>query len=234
MPFNFRPSLIPTLAAAAAIAATVSLGEWQSGRAAEKQVLQDQWRARQDLPPVDPATLSALPDDWSFRRAVVEGEFLAERLMFLDNKSQGTRVGVHVIVPFRLKGSRQLLLVNLGWMARPAGYPSMPRLDLPSGPRRLEGRLVPPIRRFLELGPQTVQGALWQNLTPDRARQALGDPVLDLILQARPAGQGLEAVTELPDAGIDKHRGYAFQWYSLALLVALLWLGLNLRKARSP
>lgn len=232
MPFRFRPSLIPTLAAIAAVAGTISLGNWQSGRAAEKQALQDQLMARKALSPVVVADRTEIPDEWQFRQGHAQGEYIGNQVIFLDNKSQGTRVGVHVIVPMRLKGNGNILLVNLGWLARPTTYPNMPDQKLPIGQQTVDGMLVPPIKRFLELKNETAQGNLWQNLTIERARAQLGQAVLPVILHANPAGPGLEPVTELPDAGIDKHRGYAFQWYALASLVALLWLGLNLRKAR--
>jgi surfeit locus 1 family protein len=232
MAFNFKPSLIPTLAAVAAVAATIALGNWQSGRAAEKQALQDQLLARRTLPPVV-LGVPKFSDEWMFRQGKAQGEYLEGKLIFLDNKSLGSRVGVHVVAPLKVSGTGDVVLVNLGWMARPASYPAMPKLDLPKGLQSVDGLLVPPIRRFLELKDETAQGNLWQNLTIDRAQAALALPVYPALLQLRPAAPGLEPVTELPDAGIDKHRGYAFQWYSLATLVTLLWLGLNLRKARS-
>lgn len=232
MNLRFKPALIPTLAAAAAVAATVALGNWQSGRAAEKQAIQDQLLARKALPPVELGARSSFLDEWTFRLGRARGEYLADQVIFLDNKSHGSRVGVHVVAPLQLSNG-DILLINLGWLQRPGSYPVMPKIDLPKGPQTVEGHLVPPVRRFLELKDETAQGNLWQNLTVERVQSALARPVLPVVLQLRPPAPGMQPVTELPDAGIDKHRGYAFQWYSLATLVTLLWLGLNLRKARS-
>jgi len=37
-----------------------------------------------------------------------------------------------------------------------------------------------------------------------------------------------------PDAGVDTHRIYMWQWYAFALLAAVLWLGFALRRWRRP
>jgi surfeit locus 1 family protein len=42
--------------------------------------------------------------------------------------------------------------------------------------------------------------------------------------QTNDTGDGLRRAWARPDAGVDKHRGYAFQWYSLATLIAVLTL----------
>ena len=58
----------------------------------------------------------------------------------------------------------------------------------------------------------------------------------DYYLQQTSAGHdGLVRDWPAPDAGIDRHRGYAFQWYALAALAAGLtaWYVFNeTRRAR--
>lgn len=227
---KFRPSLIPTLAAIAAIAATLSLGNWQRGRAEEKRAVQAQLLERQSLPPLALSGSETAEGELTFRRVMVRGRYEPRGQLFLDNKSLENRVGVHVLTPFRIEGSNRVLLVNRGWMARPRDYPRMPDVAAPVETVALSGLAVPPIRRFLELSDSTAQGSLWQNLTFERVAAHLGEPVIPLILLADTTAQGLSKVIERPDAGIEKHEGYAFQWYALAALVTALWLGLNFRK----
>lgn len=230
---KFRPSLIPTLAAGIAIAATASLGNWQRGRADEKRAVQQQLEARQALPPEVVRGVESPVDPLTYRRVVVRGQFEPQRQIFLDNKSLENRVGVHLLTPFRIEGSGRLMLVNRGWLPRPRTYPNMPDVAAPVGVTELSGLAVPPIRRFVELADNTAQGALWQNVTIDRATTHLGEPVFPLILLANATAPGFAAVSERPDAGIEKHQGYAFQWYALATLVAILWVALNFRNVES-
>lgn len=230
---KFRPSLIPTLAAGIAIAATVSLGNWQRGRADEKRAVQQQLEARQALPPEALKGMETAVEPLTFRRVVVRGQFEPARQIFLDNKSLDNRVGVHLLTPFRLEGSGRLMLVNRGWLPRPRSYPQMPDVAAPVGIIEVSGLAVPPLRRFLELADNTAQGALWQNVTIDRATAHLGEPVFPLILLANTPASGFAVIAERPDAGIEKHQGYAFQWYALATLVAILWVALNFRNVES-
>lgn len=230
---QFRPTLVPSIAAVLVIALTVSLGNWQRGRAAEKQALQDALLARQQLPllPLNRAQVNAA--EAVFRLGAVRGTFDVERQIFLDNKDHQGKAGLHVLTPLQLEKSDSMVLVNRGWVARPASYPAVPRIDAPTGIVEVRGLLVTPPRRFLELTKNTAQGALWQNLTIERAATFLKQPVLPVVLLSDPPAPGLQKVQERPDSGIDKHRGYAFQWYSLAVLVAALWTALNFRKIAS-
>jgi surfeit locus 1 family protein len=36
---------------------------------------------------------------------------------------------------------------------------------------------------------------------------------------------------ERPDVGVNMHRGYAFQWFALAVAVVILYLVLNVKRA---
>lgn len=227
---KFRPSLIPTLAAGLAIAATVSLGNWQRARADEKLAVQAQLQARETLPPLSLMGRESDADALAFRRVVLRGSFEPARQIFLDNKSQDGKVGVHLVTPFRLQHTGSVVLVNRGWMLRPRNYPNMPDVTAPQGQVVISGLVVPPLKRFLELSEQTAQGALWQNLTIERAAQHFGESVFPLIVLADTASDGLVPVSERPAVGIEKHQGYAFQWYALATLVVALWIGLNFRK----
>jgi surfeit locus 1 family protein len=51
-----------------------------------------------------------------------------------------------------------------------------------------------------------------------------------VLQQTNDASDGLVREWDRPDLGIDKHRGYALQWYSLAGLTAVLLLALSLKR----
>ena len=59
---RFNPSLVPTVAALAAVALTGYLGHWQQQRAAEKSALQREFDARDQLSPVLLDALTRDPD----------------------------------------------------------------------------------------------------------------------------------------------------------------------------
>lgn len=233
MQLRFRPQLIPTLAMMAMIALTLWLGSWQLGRAEDKAALQ---RLFEDRMKEAPWPLRATDRDGSalhYRQIVARGTFIEEKQIFLDNKSLGDRVGYHVITPLQIEGARTSVLVNRGWVARTNGYPDPPRAPVPSGTVEVRGIATVPAARFLELSGANVEGRVWQNLTFERAHDNLGLEVLPIILLARETVPDLIPVQETPDAGIDKHRGYAFQWFTIAAAILVVWLVVNAKLDRS-
>ena len=228
--YVFAPRLVPTLAAAVMIALTVSLGNWQSRRAEEKKLLQDLLEARAAEAPLTLTGGSGSAEQLRFRRVRARGSYVAGGQIFVDNRVHGGRAGFHVVTPLAIAGSQALLLVNRGWVARTAAYPAPPEVAVPVGEVTVEGLATVPPARVLELSADTVAGSVWQNLSVARYAAHVRRDVLPVVLLASPPAPGLAAVTETPDAGIAKHREYSLTWYSLAVTLVALWVGLNLRR----
>ena len=235
MTFSFRrlrftPTLIPTLAAMVAVMLTGYLGFWQQGRAAEKRGLQAEFDARAGEPQVKIGSDTRDPT-LRYRQGIAEGEWLASAQIYIDNKVNHELVGYHVITPLKLAGSDSYLLVNRGWIARAPTYPVPPIVEVASGPVKISGQLSVPTTRFFELSPQSIQGKVWQNLTPERYRDAMRLDVLPFVLLAAETVPALQTVSERPDARAIKHTEYMLTWYSLAVTVIGLWIGLNISQA---
>jgi surfeit locus 1 family protein len=226
---SFRPRIVPTLAAVAMVALTASLGRWQLGRAEEKTAIQSLLEARMAERPV--AVTGAIDaESMRYRRATAAGEFWPEGQLFIDNQQDQGRAGYHVLTPLALAAGGPYLLVNRGWVARGAQYPKPPVVDVPRGRVEVAGLLAPPVKRFLELSADVIDGPVWQNLKLDQWHVRTGKEALALVLVAETPGAGLSRVIERPAENIDKHRGYAFQWFALAAAVVALWLVVNWRK----
>ena len=229
--FSFRPRVVPTLAAAAVIAATLWLGRWQADRAEEKAGLQALYEARARETPLQLGG-SSPAHDLVFRRVVASGRWIGERQIFVDNRVHGGRAGFHVVTPLRLAGSDAAVLVDRGWIARTAAYPRAPEVAVPAGDVTVTGLVTTPPRRVLELSADTVSGNVWQNLSIERVARASGLKLLPVVVIDDHPPPGLEAVHERPDAGVERHREYALTWFSLAALAAVLWVALNVKRQR--
>jgi surfeit locus 1 family protein len=237
---SFTPSLLPTLAALIAVLLTLYLAIWQQGRAAEKRALQAEYSARTQAPPVvlsGGLKKNENASEYRYRMTNVRGQWQGANQIFIDNKfNDGGMVGYHVITPLEIADSNLIVLVNRGWIARSASYPAPPEVSPPTGEAKVEGQLVIPSKRFLELTANATQGNVWQNLTIERYQQAMKIDVLPWIVLASnisPPGAGLTLQSERPDAGVEKHVEYMLTWYSLALTVVALWIGLNLHIQRA-
>ena len=66
-----------------------------------------------------------------------------------------------------------------------------------------------------------------------QARAALGLPMQPvLVRQTVELDDGLARDWVQPASGVDRHHGYAVQWYAIAAVTAGLWLWLSLRPRR--
>jgi len=230
---RFTPAAVPTFAAMLAVALTGYLGHWQQGRAEEKRSLQAEYTQRSSLPSI---SLGAETRDAGlrYRMATARGVWQADRQIYVDNKFDGERVGYHVITPLKISGTDVHVLVNRGWIARSAAYPVAPSAAVTSADTEVSGSLTLPSARFIELGAQTVEGNVWQNLTVERYQTVTGLNVLPYVLLAGDSLPPLRPVVEQPDAGAAKHVEYMLTWYSLAATVTLLWLFTNIHVQKPP
>jgi surfeit locus 1 family protein len=231
-------SVLPTIAALGVVALTVSLGNWQMRRADEKAVLQ---AAREAALAADPVRIGAAPIDAAAlegRRVSLEGRFEPAGTVFLDNRTRGGVAGFHVLTPLRLTADGTdsaragHVLVLRGWIARDvADRTRLPALRTPEGTVRIEGLAMTSLPQPIVLARDEADPApdarIWQRLEPDVYRRwsrlAL-QPVL--VRQTSPLDDGLARDWTEPGSGVDKHHGYAFQWYALALATTALWVWL--------
>lgn len=214
-----------TVAAWAMIALTFSLGRWQLGRAEYKQHLAADMQARQQAAALNNQALiksENLALD-THRRVRLQGRWLADRTVFLDNRPMAGRAGFWVITPLQLEGSSRVMLVQRGWIARDfADRTRLAPVETPAGPVEVAGRLALSAGKLYEFKGED-RGRIRQNLELTEFRRETGLDLFDaIVVQTGPASEGLQRSWDAPDLGLDKHRGYAFQWFGLcALLVGL-------------
>jgi cytochrome oxidase assembly protein ShyY1 len=240
-----RPKIapVPALAALAMVALTVSLGNWQSGRALEKDVIETRHAGTRDAAELAVGQGQVTAEDVDGRRVIVRGEYLAGRTVYWDNQIVNRTPGFAVVSALRLAGGEQVVLIDRGLLpASGADRSRLPVLPAAAGEVTIHGRAYLAPKRTLELNDHADQGSLqgssqvvlWQNLNPAKFAAATGLKVHGFILrESGPAPAGLLRAadnsardTAPAESGMTaaKHRGYAFQWYSLAALTALLFL----------
>ena len=226
---RFRPTFWPTLGMIVLVAATVSLGNWQRHRAEEKQEQREQIDRAAREPPLELAGPVGDVAALRFRAVRLVGEFDRRRQMLIDNKVHAGRPGYDVVTPLKLADDR-FVLVDRGWIAQRATRSELPEAPPPKGDVVVEGRINLPPARYLELRPDLGAGPVRQNLDIERVAGATGLPLLPVVIeQTGDAHDGLVRDWPPPDFGVEQHRSYMLQWYSLALLGCVLWLGLNWR-----
>ena len=91
---------------------------------------------------------------------------------------------------------------------------------------RVQGRIAPAPARLYEFD-AAASGPIRQNLDLDGYARETGLPLRPLTLVQEdgtaPPGDGLLRQWPRPAAGVHKHYGYAFQWFSLSALILGLY-----------
>ena len=215
-----------TVAALLVAALTFSLGQWQLRRAAQKQALMAAIEAQGNesiLKATDLATFKNLQEA-VHRRATLKGVWRAEHTVFLDNRQMNSKTGLVAVTPLELDGSGQVILVQRGWAQRNfADRGKLPDIQTPVGPVTVRGRIAPPPSKLYEF--KGVDAArIRQNIDIAGFSRETGLPLIAVsMVQTGPANEGLLRDWAAPNVGIDKHYGYAFQWFALCTLVTGLY-----------
>lgn len=227
------------LAAVGLTLVTARLGWWQLDRAAEKQALERQ-RLEQAAQPVLagddlPRAADAVPPLVQ-RRARLQGRWQPEATVALENRPMAGRVGFYIVTPLQLADGTAVL-VQRGWIPRDLqDRTRLAPFDTPAAAVSVQGRIAPRVPRLYELG-EAGTGVLRQNLDIDAFAIERGLRLRPwvLIQDTEPGapGDGLQRDWPVPGSGVDKHHGYAFQWFALSVLTLalLLWFQF-LRPAR--
>lgn len=235
MRLRFRFRLIPFVATVLVVALGIALGNWQTRRATEKTALQARLTERSSQAPLMlTGAISAVPQE--FRRVSVRGQFVAGFPVFLDNRPNQGRAGYVLVMPFRIEGTGRYVLVARGWLPRAAGAAGrLPAYQTPAGSTTLEGVIRPDLGHVMQLGtaPPLAPGAMVQNVSVAEMARASNLPLLPYFVEQTGPWQPGEALVRdwpAPALGVEKHRGYAFQWYALATMAVLFFVITGFRR----
>jgi surfeit locus 1 family protein len=268
-----RRRWVVLVATLAAVALTARLGFWQVSRAHQKLAMQAEVDANARLPALSNTSLPETADaarPAQYRPVRLQGVWLPESTVYLNNRPMQGAVGFWVMTPLVLVDGR-LVLVQRGWLPRDA----QDRLRIapywtPREPVEIHGRMALEPSRLMDLG-GPGEGPVRQNLTliefaadlNKKAYDGAAPPLLPfLVIQTEPeslspsvdastkalsssevltnqaASSAVALRRDWPAPAIDvhKHWGYAFQWFSLCALLAVLYVWFQIiqprRKAR--
>lgn len=219
-------------------ALTARLGVWQLDRAAQKNTLQAALDSRRALPPLPAAELAASEPQAAaqhHRAVVLEGRWMADRTVYLDNRQMNGRPGFFVVTPLLLADGTAVA-VQRGWLPRDAAERT--HIVAPATPETLvqvAGRIAPPPGRLYEFA-GAASGPIRQNLDLAAFGQEIGRRLrpVSVVQEDGPLtpNDGLLRQWPRPAADVHKHYGYAFQWFALATLILGLYVWFQLLRPR--
>jgi surfeit locus 1 family protein len=230
-----------TILLAIVVAVCVRLGFWQLSRLDERRALNAGVAARLEQEPIGDLARLADTTGVSYRIATASGHYDNERYVVLPGRSRAGVPGVHLIMPLRLIGRSDAVLVNRGWVPAPDAASIDARDFAVAEPVDVRGLVMPfPGRaqslaqRETPLAADTFTHVLYR-IDEVALRRQFPYRLLDVMLQELDVAGGPRYPTQLEPPPLDEgpHLGYALQWFGFALIGVIGWFALVLRPVRT-
>jgi surfeit locus 1 family protein len=222
-----------TVATVLLLALFFGLGRWQWQRGVDKQLQWDAF-ARGDQPALA-VDGSGLARQSRYTRVRLTGRYDNAWQFLLDNRSFEGRPGYEVLTIARLDNGKAVP-VNRGWIPFDGFRDRLPAITVGDGERQLSGRVDLLPSGGLEKGRAApALSGPWPRVTsfPTKAslEAAWGAPLLDgMVLLDASEPDGYLRKWRPPGVEPDKHKAYAIQWWGFAVLLIVLYVGLNFKK----
>ena len=222
--------VVSVFAVMALLVVLLALGGWQWNRYQYKVCLeaQQQQHVSQRPCPLMSLALHEVTMDMMYRPVLFQGAPLNDYTFLLDNQIVAHRVGFRVLVPFKLRSSNAIVLVDRGWIPGGVTRSKVPTIPEMKQGGFVEGVLWRPAGKAFLLREDTASVGwpkIMQAIDFKKMEQLLGPSLLPwLVILDEGHDGGFHRV--LPGASMKavRHLGYAFQWWSMAaVLLMLCW-----------
>lgn len=209
------------------------LGMWQLNRAEEKRLMLAEKLNRsgeiiRNVSQVD------YDSNIRYRQVSLSGRYDTDHQFLLDNRIVKGKPGYFVLTPFQPDGDGPAVLVNRGWVPLGAYRANLPNVEFERTKARVEGILdrFPSVGLKLKNAEIVPPGwpAVVQMIDSDYVSSALGREFIHFqVLLDASAADGYYRDWDWRDPSSDRHLGYAFQWFAMAITVAVLYLWYGFR-----
>ena len=223
-----------TLSVAVLVPVMVMLGFWQLQRAEYKRELETARYLRESALPVTEKRLGELVD-LRFTKVALTGHFEKDRYFLLDNQVQAGKAGYRVIQVFTTASGHRYL-IERGWVQAAASRDQLPRIPQPEAQLRIVALVWPDFGVVPEFLSEDAWSPDWpkriQRLELNRMAQIAGvDLPLIMRLEAQQPG-ALVHMTRNQTFDSTRHTGYAFQWFTMSLVLLVVYVLFGIRRAR--
>ena len=234
--FDFKPTLWPTVITLLLLPLMTGLGLWQLERADWKQALVDTNEGRSRLSPIALRPGAEISDVAQYRRVFARGYYDMEHQLLLDNKTYQGHAGYHVLTPLRLAESDAVVLVNRGWVPLGKSRAELPELPGTDGEVLVDAIIKLPPMKLFRLADVDEANAGWpkvvQQVEMGELEQLLGVTLepLTLLLDKDDEFGFIRDWKAVYGVTVDKHRAYAAQWFTLTLVLLVIYIGVNSKR----
>lgn len=222
------------------------LGQWQTSRAQEKIETQ-RLITKQSNMALTEFTEKAVAsiqngniNDWLYRPLAITGMYLEHETIYVDNVINNGRPGVTVLTPLLMPVSGEVVLIERGWLNWTDRNTAPALVSVNNETLTLTGRFKP-ISQSNSYINNVVNPAM-PNLVLELSDEvifqqfgSLDNSMVPAIFVLDTSQDNLDIMPWLikDDNWISRHKGYAFQWIIIGLLIWTVYIVMLYRYIRS-
>ena len=232
MRFRF---FIPAVLIIATLALLISLGFWQLDRADEKRAIEDQI-ASANSGDVEIVASNEFLKEKEYYHVRLQGSYIDDKQFIYDNQIVDQISGYYVLTPLVLKGDSKAVLINRGFIPWNGRRDKLADIDIADKLTEVKVQISKPVKR-MELEASELTGdfpVLIQALDLDEMSTIASLDFASVIgLLSPESDNGFVRQWEPYTGSIERHIGYAIQWFLMALVLAFIGIRLALKQRKN-
>ena len=231
MSFRF---LVPSILILATMAFLVSLGFWQLDRADQKRTIEASiQKANTGVVELIVNQNELLNKEYYEVR--LQGSYIGDKQFIYDNQIIDQASGYYVLTPFVLTGQSNAIMINRGFIPWNGRRDQLDDIAVDSTYREIKIQVSRPIKR-IELKTSDISNqfpVLIQAIDFDVIEEISSTSFVDVIGLLDPSSDdGFVRKWEPYTGSIEKHIGYAIQWFLMALVLGIIGIRIGLKQRK--
>lgn len=226
--------ILPSILITATFAFLVSLGFWQLERADDKRSIEASIK-QANTGSVELIKKEEGLQSKEYYEVRLQGKYLSDKQFIYDNQIVDQVSGYYVLTPYALEGQSKAILINRGFIPWNGRRDKLADIVIGQETRKIKVQISKPIKR-MELKPSEVGiqfPALIQSIDlQDMADRAKVDFSSVIGLLDASASNGFIRKWEPYTGSIEKHIGYAVQWFLMALVLAIIGIRIAIKQRK--
>ena len=226
--------ILPSILITATFAFLVSLGFWQLERADDKRSIEASIK-QANTGSVELIKKEEGLQSKEYYEVRLQGKYLSDKQFIYDNQIVDQVSGYYVLTPYALEGQSKSILINRGFIPWNGRRDKLADIVIGQETREIKVQISKPIKR-MELKPSEVSiqfPALIQSIDlQDMADRAKVDFSSVIGLLDASASNGFIRKWEPYTGSIEKHIGYAVQWFLMALVLAIIGIRIAIKQRK--
>lgn len=211
----------------------VSLGFWQLERADEKRAIESSIITAH----LNPAKLIHNSDlmNKEHYQVLLKGRYNNDKQFIYDNQIVNSTAGYYVLTLFVLD-SQKAILVNRGFVPWHGNREKLADIAISNRATTIQVKLIKPKER-IKLKQQSIANTfplLIQSLNIKQLSQLSGYQIIPMLAQLDvKAENGFYRKWQPFYGSVDKHLGYALQWFAMALVLGIIAIRLWIKNRKN-